>query len=244
MDENRKIERVLRRVPDIAVPEKLSERLKANVRLPEAKRNRAVLRQWFARGDGGISLRRVACAAALAVACMLPLGFGATRMFRWFLVHQGPYGHEKVNVERADKKTATQIATVTTYRDDSFVTGENIRSAEDAQQAEREMIELIKEGQAQDVGGGVFRAILPAWGEVIYETHGLPLSVLTAEDRPAKIEAMYGEMERLRQAGKFESTLDREEQKEDGTRVRYYQERFTLSSGESVLIYRAQASRD
>jgi hypothetical protein len=219
-------------------------RLKADVVLPRnaCPQDRSVLRNWFAPHGGSISLRRVACAAGLALACLVPLGFGAAEVIRRFVLREYRLVYEQTTVRPADNNMITTTVTATTYGGHFSVTGDGIKSDEDAKQAEKEMIAWIKEGKAEEVRRGRYKAVLPRWGEVVYETGGLPTAIVVAENREEKIREMYDEIEHLRQAGQFESVLDKEVKNPDGTRVYYYWEHFTLSNGETITFYNGRGS--
>jgi hypothetical protein len=238
MSETRRIEQLLRRVPDLTVPEDLGARLRAGVVLPpeECRQDRAVHRSWFAPCGGAISPRRVACAAGLA-ACLVSIGFGTAAVIRYFALREYQLEYETTTSAPAPDKMVTTTTTVTTYGGHFSVTGEGITSDEDAQQAEAEMIASIREGKAEEAQRGKYTAVLPRWGAVVYETGGLPRSIVIAENREEKIKEMYDEIDRLRQSGQFVSTLDKEQENPDGSKTYYYREQFTLSNGETITFY-------
>lgn len=239
MKKTRRIRKILCNVPDISVSDELNAKLKCDVNLKKIEK-RSVIRGWFAPSGGAFSIRRVAYAAAIAIVCLVPLSFGAAKIIKKFVVqeYKATYTdeHQTKSVEN-NTVTVSSTTSSTTYGIETSIKGVHIISKEDARKAEEEMIQLIKEGKAEKSNGGTYKAVLPTWGEVIYETRSLPMSVLVSENRDEKIKEMYDEIESLRKAGKYESVFEKEVEKENGSKTRYYMEHFTLSTGEIVSFY-------
>jgi len=82
MSARKKIEQHLRTVPKPAAPDNLLDKLQKDVTVGEAKTRRSALRRWFATSGGAISPWRVAAAATIAVAILLPLTYGASKIIR------------------------------------------------------------------------------------------------------------------------------------------------------------------
>jgi hypothetical protein len=244
MSKGKKIERLLRRVPELAVPEDLGARLRARVVIPPdaCLQSGAVRRSWFAPHGGAVSSWRVACVAGLAAVCLVSIGFGTAVVLRRFVLREYKHVYNRETSVPAPGSVATKKVSTTIYGSRFSLTGDGIRSDEDARQAEKEMIAWIKEGKAEEVGPGKYQAVLPRWGAVVYETGGLPRSIVVAENRDEKIKEMYDEIERLRQAGQFVSTLDKVKENPDGSRTYYYYVRYTLSSGETITMYYGRTS--
>ncbi len=240
----RRIEQLLRQAPDLPVPEDLGARLRASVVVPQDRcpQSRSVRWRWFAPHGGAVSSRRVACVAGLAAVCLISVGFGTAAVIRRFILRDYEFVYKQVTSTPAPGNMVTKTGTTTTYGSNFSVTGDGIRSDEDARLAEEEMIAWIREGKAEEVQPGRYRAVLPRWGEVLYETGGLPRSIVVAENREEKIKEMYDEIERLRQAGQFESVLDKVEESPDGSQMYYYWVRYTLSSGETITLYSGRRS--
>jgi len=79
MNTQKKIEKCLKSAPKPAAPDGLLNRLQEDVAAGEIKKRVTVIRRWFAPANGSISLWRVAAAAAIAIAVLLPLSYGATK---------------------------------------------------------------------------------------------------------------------------------------------------------------------
>lgn len=244
MNEIRKIRQLLCRVPDLVVPEGLVARLRAGVVVPTNKcpQGRSGRRSWFAPHGGAFSSRRAVCAAGLALAGLVSLGFGTAVIIRRFVLREYRLVYEQTTVAPGPNNMVTKTKVTMTYGGHFSVTGDGISSEEDARQAEEEMIAWIKEGKAEEVQRGRYRAVLPRWGEVVYETSGLPRAIVVAENREEKIKEMYDEIDRLRQAGQFVSILDKVEEKPDGSKTYYYWVHFTLSDGETMTFYNGRGS--
>lgn len=239
MKKTRKIRELLRNVPDITISDNMNARLKCDVNLKTFKEKRHVIRNWFAPSGGIVSFRRVAYVTTLAAACLISLGFGAARIIEKFVVQE--YKAEYIHEERSTQSNGDQTVTTTssTYGSQTSVNGDNINSQEDAREAEEKMIQFIKEGKAAKIDDGTYRALLPIWGEVVLNT-SLPMSVLISDNREEKVKEFLDEIESLRRAGKYESVFKKEVEKENGRKVRYYEDAFTLSTGEIVKFYRGR----
>jgi hypothetical protein len=178
----------------------------------------------------------------LAAICLVSIGFGTAAVLRRFVLREYQHVYKQETSAPAPGHMVTKTGTTTTYGSNFSVTGDGIRSDEDARLAEKEMIAWIKEGKAEEVERGRYQAVLPRWGAVVYETRGLPRSIVIADNRDAKIKEMYDEIERLRQAGQFVSTLDKVEENPDGSKMYYYYVHYTLSSGETITLYNGRRS--
>lgn len=84
MNTERKIERYLKAAPKPSEPDRLLERLQANIPNRDIKSKHSILGRWFAPTGGSISGRRVAAAAVIAIAVLLPLSYGATKLIKRF----------------------------------------------------------------------------------------------------------------------------------------------------------------
>jgi hypothetical protein len=235
----KKTRELLRNVPDLTISDNLNARLKCDVNLKKVEEKRHMIRNWFTPSEGIISLRRVAYVTIIAAVCLISLGFGAARIIEKFLVQE--YKTEYIHEESTQSSNGDQTVTTTstTYGTHTFVKGDNINNQEDAREAEAKMIQLIKEGEVAKNDDWTYRAVLPIWGEVILQT-SLPMSVLVSDNREEKVKEFLDEVESLRRAGKFESVFKKEVEKENGRKVRYYEDVFTLLTGEIVKFYRGR----
>jgi len=80
-----KIKNCLRAAPKPPVPDGLLDRLQADVAVRQADTHVGVVRRWFAPSGGAISRWRVAAAAVIAIAVLLPLSYGATKLIKRFI---------------------------------------------------------------------------------------------------------------------------------------------------------------
>jgi len=85
MNTQKKIEQCLKAAPKPPAPDGLLDKLQADVSVQDIKTRRSALRRWFAPTGGQISAWRVAAAAAIAVAVLLPLSYGATKLIKHFI---------------------------------------------------------------------------------------------------------------------------------------------------------------
>ena len=82
MNIQKRIERCLKAAPKPPAQDGLLDKLQADVSVPNINVQRSALRRWFAPTSGRISRWRVATAAAIAIAVLLPLGYGANKLVR------------------------------------------------------------------------------------------------------------------------------------------------------------------
>jgi len=85
MNTEEKIEQCLRAVPKPLAPDSLVDRLCRDVILREIEPRQSALRRFFAPSGERISHWRVAAAAAITMAVLLPLSYGATKLIRSFI---------------------------------------------------------------------------------------------------------------------------------------------------------------
>jgi len=85
MNTQKKIEQCLRAAPKPSAPDGLLDKLQADVSARDIKTHRSALRRWFAPTGRSISPWRVAAAAAIAIAVLLPLSYGATKLIKRFI---------------------------------------------------------------------------------------------------------------------------------------------------------------
>jgi len=85
MNTQAKIEQFLRTAPKPPAPNSLVDKLRRDVILREIKTRQPALRRWFAPSGERISHWRVAAAAVLTVAVLLPLSYGATKLIKRFI---------------------------------------------------------------------------------------------------------------------------------------------------------------
>jgi len=84
MNTQKKIEQYLKAAPKPAAPDGLLDKLQADISLKNIKTRRSPLRRWFAPTGGSVSTWRVAAAAVIALAVLLPLSYGATKLIKRF----------------------------------------------------------------------------------------------------------------------------------------------------------------
>ncbi len=220
MNTQKKIDKYLKAAPKPPAPDGLLDKLQADVSAQDIKTHRSALRRWFAPAGGRISLWRVAAAAVVAIAVLLPLSYGATK-----------------TVKRIIK---TFEAKFEYPQDDGGVhvygVGSGIGSSdpnfteEDAREAQREFYELYKQGKAEEVEPGFWFAILSNGKG--FGTRNPEMLGLSEAERKELLKKQFDEIEELRKAGKFEKIYKPEHDHViDGVKHRYFEARYTLSDG-------------
>jgi hypothetical protein len=226
MNTQKKIEQCLRAAPRPPAPDGLLDRLQADVPAQDIKIQQPSLRRWFAPTGRQISPWRVAAAAAIAIACLVPLSYGAAKIIK-FVVEEFTvmYGVDDENAKY-----------ITAYAFNPTVKGDCINNKEEAKQAEKEILQLIKEGKAEQINPSEYKAILSNGGEVIYDTLGIPIEILGSENRKEKIQELTDEIEDLKKAGEFERTFLDVVKSPKGRDVYIYKTRYTLSNGVTITL--------
>ena len=84
MNTQKKIESYLKAAPKPPTSDALLGKLQTDISLQPAGMHRSSLRRWFAPTGRSISPWRVAAAALITVAVLLPLGYGATKLIKRF----------------------------------------------------------------------------------------------------------------------------------------------------------------
>jgi Tol biopolymer transport system component len=85
MNTEEKIEQCLRAAPKPPAPDSLVNKLRKDIILREVETRQSALRRLFAPSGEGISRWRVAAAAVISMAVLLPLCYGATRLMKRFI---------------------------------------------------------------------------------------------------------------------------------------------------------------
>ncbi len=225
MSIDKKIEQCLRTAPKPPTPDGLLDKLQKDIALGDIKTRRSALRRWFAPTGGAISPWRVAAAAIIAISLLLPLTYGATRIMRFVV-------EEFTVIHGVDDEQAKYI---TAYAFNPTITGDCITNKEEAKEAEKEMLQLIKKGKAEEVSPGVYKGVLSNGEEVIYDTLGIPIEILQSENRKEKIKELTEEIQKLKKAGDFERTF-LDEVENNGIKIRIYKHRYTLSNGSTITL--------
>jgi hypothetical protein len=224
MNTEDKIEKCLKSAPKPATPDALLNRLQEDVAAGEIKKRDTVIRRWFAPAGGSISLWRVAAAAAIAVAVLLPLSYGATKTVKRIIKtfeakFEYPQDDGGVHVYGVGAGIGSS--------DSNF-------TEEDALQKQQEFYQLYKEGKAEEIEPGIWVAILSN-GEA-FGFGGDPENLgLSDAERKDVLKKQFDEINELRKAGKYERTFIKEVEK-DGVKIRLYEDRFTLSNGKVITM--------
>jgi Tol biopolymer transport system component len=84
MNKEKKVEQYLKAAPKPTAPESLLDELQRDVTLRDAGTRSTVIHRWFAPSGVSISPWRAAAAATIAIAVLLPLSYGATKLIKRF----------------------------------------------------------------------------------------------------------------------------------------------------------------
>ena len=219
MNTEKKIEQCLRAAPKPPAPDGLLDKLQKDVALGDIKTHRLGLRRWFAPAGGPISPWRVVAAAAIAIAVLLPLSFGATKVVKkYFITFEAEFEYPEDNTVY---RTSQTIVT----------TGDNIKSEEDVKQVLEEFGELYREGKAKEVRPGVWQVILSNGEKFNYGGNPESLGVSETERKEA-LKKQFDEIHELKKAGKYEKTYKPEHDYiVNGIKYRYFEARYILSDG-------------
>jgi len=233
MNSKKKIEQYLKNAPKSAAPEGLLERLQEDITLTAANK-RSVIRGWFVPDDGSVSIRRVAIAAALAIAVILPLSYGATKAVKYVITtFEAKFEYHEDDVVY----TYTRTRSVST-------SGDNIKNEEDARKAEAEFYRLYKEGKAKEVKPGIWVATLSNGEQFGYggDPEQLGLSIAQTKEQLKK---QFDEIHELKKAGQYEKVYKPEHDFViDGIKYRFFEVYYTLSNGRVVKLGDSEPTED
>jgi len=223
MNTKKKIEQCLKAAPKPPAPEGLLNKLEADLSAGDIKKGRSALRRWFAPTGGTISPWRVAAAAVIAIAVLLPLSYGATKVVRkYFITFEAEFEYPE---------DGTVYRTIQT----SVVAGDDIKSEEDAKKVLKKGLEefgrLYREGKAKEVRPGVWQVILSN-GEKFNYGGDPELLGLSEAERRELLKKQLDEIHELKKAGKYEKTYKPEhDYVVNGIKYKYFQARYILSDG-------------
>lgn len=220
MNMQNKIEHCLKSAPKPPTPIGLLDKLQRDVTVGEVRAQRSALQRIFAPSGKRISAWRVAAAAAIAVAVLIPLSYGASKVIRYFTTFEAEFKYSDT--------TGYKFSRTVSSSDDS------IRSEEDARKAELEFYGLYMEGKAEEVKPRVWVATLSNGEEFAFA--GNPESLgLSETEHKELLKKQLDEINELRKAGDYQRTFIKEIE-EDGVKIRLYRETFTLSNGKVVTL--------
>jgi hypothetical protein len=224
MNTEDKIEKCLKSAPKPEAPDGLLNRLQQDVAAGEIKKRVTVIRRWFAPAGGSISLWRVAAAAAIAIAVLLPLSYGATKTIKRIIKtfeakFEYPQDDGGVHVIGVRSGIASS--------DPNF-------TEEDAHKAKREFYELYKQGKAKEIAPGMWVATLSDGSRFGGNIDPELLGLSEAEQKEL-LKKQFDEIHELRKVGKYERTFIKEVEK-NGVKIRLYEDSFTLSNGKVITM--------
>lgn len=216
MNTKKKIEQHLRAVPKPPAPDGLLNKLEADLSASDIKKGRSALRRWFAPTGGPISLWRVAAAAVIAIAVLLPLSYGATKVIKkYFVTFEAEFEYPEDNIVYKTSQTVV-------------MDGEN---EEDAKKALEEFGKLYREGKAEEIKPGVWSVTLSNGEKFNYGGEPEMLGLSDAE-RKELLKKQFDEIHELKKAGKYEKTYKPEHNYiVNGITYRYFEARYILSDG-------------
>jgi len=233
MNTKKKIEQFLKAAPKPTAPDGLLDKLQADVSARDIKTQRSPLRRWFAPTGERISLRRVTAAAAIAIAVLLPLSYGATKTVKRIIK---TFEAKFVYPQDDGGVHGYKVGSVIGSSDPNF-------TEEDAREAQREFYELYKQGKAEEVEPGFWFAILSNGKG--FGTRNPEMLGLSEAERKEFLKKQFDEIEELRKAGKFEKIYKPEHDFEiDGVKHRFYFARYTLSDGTVKTVGSSEPVKD
>lgn len=173
---------------------------------------------------------KLAAAAVVALAVMLPVGYAAVgAVMKYFIISE-----DEVSFQCPDPNGGVVSFGFGYYRTE-VVTGTDIESEEQARAKVEEFRQLYLAGKAREIRPGVWQAVLSNGERFNY---GGDPERATAEFTPEEREQLkkqFDEINELRKAGKGEKTFLKEIER-DGVKIRLYEVRYTLSDGEVVTF--------
>jgi hypothetical protein len=214
MNTEKQIEECLSNAPRPQASKTLLNRLEDGVSSTKFNVSRTPAYKWFTPKSDRVSFTRVAAAAIISIAVLLPLAYGATRLIKHFIIDG-----VRITVKEDSGKAITE---------------------EDARNSLREFGELYREGKAKMTKPGVWVVTLSNGEEFAYSGSNPEWAGLSPEEKNKLLKAQNEEIQKLRKSGNFERTFIKEVE-ENGVKIHLYEDRFTLSSGKVVTMTYGEA---
>ena len=173
---------------------------------------------------------KIAAAAVVALAVLLPVSYAAVEAVKHFIVSE-----DKVSFEYPDPNGG---ATSYVYGRSVSVTGTDVENEEQARARLEEFRQLYLAGKAEEVEPGVWVATLAdgtKFGFGGSDPARAGLGVEFTEEEKVQLKKQSDEINELRRAGKGERTFLKEIE-DNGMKIRLYEVRYTLSDGRVVTI--------
>ena len=223
----RNIKKLLKHAPAISTPNDLKYKLQTDVNLNCIKKEPSVIHRWFFCPDKSLSFRRVAGVAMITLVFLIPFSYGATKIAKFIVT-------EFKVIYEGDENTKC----ITAFAFNPTINGDCIRDDEDAKKAEKEMLKLIEECKAEEISPGEYKATISLGGEVTYDTLGIPLEILTCNERQERIKELTDEILELRKTGNFKKTFLKELENVGKNKITVclYEESFVLSNNKTIKL--------
>ncbi|MFC1634020.1 hypothetical protein ACFL5Z_04200 [Planctomycetota bacterium] len=232
MNTEKRIEQCLKAAPKPSAPDGLLGKLHKDITLGEMKARHSVLRKWLAPAGGSISLWRVAAAAAIAIAVLLPLSYGATKAVKHFILFEATFEYPQDDGAMHAVKVGGAIGS----NDPDF-------TEEDARESQREFYELYKQGKAEEIEPGFWFATLSNGHG--FGTRNPEMLGLSEAELKEFLKKQADEINELRKAGKYEKIYKPEHDFQvDGVKHRFYFARYILSDGTVKTVGSSEPVKD
>ncbi len=115
MNTQNKIDRCLKAAPKPPAPDGLLNKLEADLSAGDIKKGRTALRRWFAPTGGPISPWRVAAVAAIAIAVLLPLTYGAVKIVKVYTLR---FSSKQIDKDGGVTVTETEVTLSGNFADE------------------------------------------------------------------------------------------------------------------------------
>ncbi len=170
---------------------------------------------------------KLAAAAVIALAIMLPVSYGAIQAIKkYFTVTEASVMFEYPEPNGVGAYT---------YGRRVGVTSTSATNEQEARAQLEEFLQLYREGKAIEIKSGVWQATLSNGEEFAYAGDPEHTTLEFTEQEKAQLKQQSDEINELRKAGKGERTLWKEVEF-NGLRVRLYHVRYTLANGQVVTL--------
>jgi hypothetical protein len=144
MNTKNKIEHCLRSAPKSPAPDGLLDKLQADISAHDIQTHRSILHRWLAPAGGPISPWRAAAMAVIAIAVLLPLTYGASRLVK---VYAFSFESRRVNEDGSVTVTRTGVKLAGDFADEEEARRiwEETRELKRTGKYERTLLEESKE---------------------------------------------------------------------------------------------------
>ncbi len=237
MNTENPMDEILRNVGSRQPRLELRARLQADLSEAKIQPRPSRIREWFAPTGHGVSYRRIALAAAIAIACLMPITYGTAKIIKakFFPVEEYSYTYEEETTDKTEDGAIKKTVKTHTYGVKSVVGGDGIESEVEAKKKVAEFAELYRQGKARQIKPNVWQVTLSNGEEFAMGTQHPELIGMDPAEKEKILKKQFDEIDQLRREGKYEKTYLKDIEI-NGKMAPFYEYRYTLSNGKVITL--------